>query len=390
MAFVVIGQERHALPIGDTLIGGPGGEGSLLPELGAAHASVAVAADGTATIQVIAGALVLVNGAPLGESPHPLRHGDRVDVGGIQIRYGDMSTTGSTGVLPGVVESEWAALAGIAGSTPTADTGGCLVRTADRASVRVPEEGLVIGRDPACDVVLRDKGTSRRHATIRPSIQGYVIADHSTNGVLVNGRKIDGMHVLGMGDVVRIGDDEFRFEADEASFEPAAELLEAAPGVPPSSSGNASPDPSSLAARESPPVPPTVERSKGSEAPLLATLEIMNEGVHKGARFRIHRAITHVGRRAENDVKLDDDSVSGSHAVLIRRGDGWSVTDLDSTNGTYLDGERIRGERALATACELRFGGIKVVFRAIAASSPDSSSTRVIVGAQDPGAGSDS
>jgi pSer/pThr/pTyr-binding forkhead associated (FHA) protein len=192
-----------------------------------------------------------------------------------------------------------------------------------------------------------------------------------------------------MGDVVRIGDDEFRFHADEATFEPDADLLAG------SGARAVMPEPAAggtlqVAEAESPAIPSTVERSKGSEPPLLATLEILNQGVHKGARFRIHRAITHVGRRGENDVRLDDDSVSGSHAVLVRRGDGWTVTDLESTNGTYVDGERIQGERALAAACELRFGGMKALFRAIAASSTDSSSTRVIVGAQDPGAGSDS
>ena len=56
------------------------------------------------------------------------------------------------------------------------------------------------------------------------------------------------------------------------------------------------------------------------------------------------------------------------------------MIDLDSTNGTYLDGTRIIGEHVLPGVCELRFGGVKTVFRPIAGSAADDSSTRAIVG----------
>jgi pSer/pThr/pTyr-binding forkhead associated (FHA) protein len=115
---------------------------------------------------------------------------------------------------------------------------------------------------------------------------------------------------------------------------------------------------------------------------LLATLEIISRGVLAGKRFRIERAVVHVGRGPDNDVVLPDDTVSASHATLARRGSGWALTDHGSTNGTYVDGDRLSGERPLpAGASELRFGGIKMVFRPIAgAADADAADTRAVVG----------
>jgi pSer/pThr/pTyr-binding forkhead associated (FHA) protein len=70
-----------------------------------------------------------------------------------------------------------------------------------------------------------------------------------------------------------------------------------------------------------------------------------------------------VGRGAHNDIVVSDESVSDSHAKLQRREDGWYVVDMGSTNGTYVGGRRIEGEAALIGAPDLRFGGVKFIFR---------------------------
>ena len=126
-----------------------------------------------------------------------------------------------------------------------------------------------------------------------------------------------------------------------------------------------------------------MEKPQPHAPPLLATLEVLNKGVHEGTRFRIERPVAQVGRSRQSDVRLDDDSVSGTHATIVRRGIGWVVIDLDSTNGTYVDGTRIRGEHVIGGPCELRFGGIKTLFRPIAGAAADDTSTRVIVGMPD-------
>ena len=61
-------------------------------------------------------------------------------------------------------------------------------------------------------------------------------------------------------------------------------------------------------------------------------------------------------------MRLTDESVSETHAKLQRRDDGWYVVDMGSTNGTYVGGTRITGERRLDGAPDVRFGGVKLSF----------------------------
>jgi pSer/pThr/pTyr-binding forkhead associated (FHA) protein len=71
-----------------------------------------------------------------------------------------------------------------------------------------------------------------------------------------------------------------------------------------------------------------------------------------------------VGKGAENDLALDDDdTVSRLHAVLDRFPAGWCVTDLGSSNGTYVNGERIFAPRRLQHGDEVRIGSTKLLFR---------------------------
>ncbi|MDH7601189.1 MAG: FHA domain-containing protein [Armatimonadota bacterium] len=72
----------------------------------------------------------------------------------------------------------------------------------------------LIGREPECDVALvNDNTTSRRHATITVSADGYTIRDEgSSNGTFVNGVRIQ-EHKLSPGDEIQIGATRFRFEA---------------------------------------------------------------------------------------------------------------------------------------------------------------------------------
>jgi Protein of unknown function (DUF3662)/Inner membrane component of T3SS, cytoplasmic domain len=75
--------------------------------------------------------------------------------------------------------------------------------------------GAVIGRSRDCDIVLADGNVSRRHAEIRPSAGGWAVNDlGSTNGVLVNGRRIEGSVALGPGDRINLGTTELRFELE--------------------------------------------------------------------------------------------------------------------------------------------------------------------------------
>jgi DNA-binding CsgD family transcriptional regulator len=70
-----------------------------------------------------------------------------------------------------------------------------------------------------------------------------------------------------------------------------------------------------------------------------------------------------VGTLESNDVVVDADGVSRVHAVFERFGDTWCVRDLGSRNGTFVNGERIIGERALHSSDEIVLGRLRLLFR---------------------------
>jgi hypothetical protein len=72
-----------------------------------------------------------------------------------------------------------------------------------------------------------------------------------------------------------------------------------------------------------------------------------------------------IGRSEDNGLALPQEPlVSRLHAVLERFGPGWCVRDLGSRNGTWVNGERIVGERALRSGDEIRLGSARLRFRA--------------------------
>jgi hypothetical protein len=73
-----------------------------------------------------------------------------------------------------------------------------------------------------------------------------------------------------------------------------------------------------------------------------------------------------LGRRSETDVCLAwDAQVSGLHAELHHAGGEWTVVDDGlSTNGTYVDGERVIGRQRLRDGCRVRVGRTVMVYRA--------------------------
>lgn len=363
MAYLISDSERFALHLGDNTLGGTGDDAVVLPGL-AELPPVAVLTFSSvappAIRRLAPNVTVAVDGTPVGWEPWPVRHGARIDLAGQSLLFGDLAALRTTGPVPGLPDD--AGPQGEIGSaSPRPEPGGRLVALRTGRTFPIPDLGLSIGRDPSCEVALDAKDVSRRHAVIKLSLFGYAVTDSSANGTYVNGRRVDGAQVLGPDDVVRVGTELFRFEADPASLRPSADLLRAfAPA----------PRPAPLAER------PAGGGDEGREpaitlAPeagaLLATLEVRSPGALEGERFRIERAAAHLGRGAHNDVRLDDASVAGTHATLLRRGSVWFVLDLGSADGTYVEGERVEGERVLPRACTLRVGNLTLAFQAVTA-----------------------
>jgi FhaA, N-terminal domain/FHA domain len=83
----------------------------------------------------------------------------------------------------------------------------------DGRRVAIPHGGATIGRSRECDVVLEDAGISRLHAELRPVADGWSLRDlGSTNGVVVNGRRIRDGVLVREGDRIELGSTEVSFE----------------------------------------------------------------------------------------------------------------------------------------------------------------------------------
>jgi pSer/pThr/pTyr-binding forkhead associated (FHA) protein len=70
-----------------------------------------------------------------------------------------------------------------------------------------------------------------------------------------------------------------------------------------------------------------------------------------------------VGRKTTNAVVLDDAMVSNFHAVFEHYATGWCLRDVGSSNGTYVNGDRVVGERHVRPGDEIRVGGTRLVLR---------------------------
>ena len=81
-------------------------------------------------------------------------------------------------------------------------------------------------------------------------------------------------------------------------------------------------------------------------------------------RIQLEADRTTVGKSPENDIPLEEDpTASHLHAILERFPAGWCVTDLGSSNGTWVNGERIWSSQRLRHGDEIRVGQSRLTFR---------------------------
>jgi pSer/pThr/pTyr-binding forkhead associated (FHA) protein len=84
-------------------------------------------------------------------------------------------------------------------------------------------------------------------------------------------------------------------------------------------------------------------------------------GPNAGSRFRLDGELTTAGRHPDSDIFLDDVTVSRRHAEFYRHGARFTVRDVGSLNGTYVNRERIE-EAELAGGDEVQIGKFRLLF----------------------------
>jgi len=402
MPYLKLQDRQYPLDAGESTIGAF--PGATIPLPGGDPDTRAIVSLGPTGVSIRKGtpdSVVMVNGVQLGVEPSPLLHGDKVEIAGFELRLGDDQKGGSTQFVSAADVAKFAAAAKSAPKKPTAATGGRLVSLVDGREYPVPDAGMSFGREVGNEVVIASTEISRKHASIAPTADGYVLTDHSTNGVWVNGTRVSETQLLGRGDVIKMGAEEYRFYADVAKVAPptpatpadvpslAATMIGvpamkrpvAPPPEPPAAAAPIAPIVEPPTAPTPAPVVPAAQPAPSARVPgrqALATLEVINEGPLKGTKFELHSALTNIGRGEHNDIAIKDESISDSHAKVQKRPDGWYVVDQGSTNGTYVGGRRVQGEVRIEGAPDLRFGGIKMTFRPAALPASEQAGTRAI------------
>ena len=517
MAFIEYGGKRHLVPAGEMLVG-TGADCHLRLEgagIALRHAVLATAPDQSVSIRRLGeGAEVEVNGVRLGLLPQPLLHGDKVTISGLDLLFVDERKSGSTQYVSAVKLQELAGggarKPGASAGKATAATGGRIVSLTDGREYQIIGGSLKFGRDANSDVVVAGSQVSRRHAEIVVSPRGYILVDSSTNGSWVNGERVQNQRLLARADVIRLGEEEFRFYADAAAIgtpapaaapaapiapapppggPPTPQAMAAPPSPPAGASGPATPQagspprgaaqlvstgyfatpsgrpasagsprtgeevavpdpgipaltmspgaaraaapppaappapaakpvaapvappaapparpvaapiaapappppatapapvppppppPVAAVASPAPPAPPAppvapaspapgIERAVAAAAapkapPSAMAKFLVRSGSLKGQRLYVKVPVVNIGRADYNDLVIPDDSVSSQHAKLTRREGVWVLTDVGSTNGTMVDGERVTADVPLAPGAFVRFGDIQLVF----------------------------
>src|SRR5947208_7071611 len=235
MSLLELGGNTFTIPVGEVVLGSDAGCAISLSGAGVwpRHAVLQGQADGQVIIRKATPAAdVLINGVRLGAEPTPLLHGDKVEVGDHELTFVDERRSGSTQYVQALSLPQGApGAAPRPGGKPAAigTSGGRVVSLTDGREYVITGTSLVFGREAGCDVVVAGKDVSRRHAEIVHTPRGYLVVDSSTNGTFVNEEQVQGQHVLARTDVIRIGEEQFRFYAEAPPL--------AASSPPPAASG---------------------------------------------------------------------------------------------------------------------------------------------------------
>ncbi len=104
-----------------------------------------------------------------------------------------------------------------------------------------------------------------------------------------------------------------------------------------------------------------------------AALLIVRRGPNAGSRFLLDAEVTNAGRHPDSDIFLDDVTVSRRHVEFQRENSVFTVRDVGSLNGTYVNRERVESA-TLTSGYEVQIGKFRLSFLLSAATGRGSRS----------------
>ncbi|MCC8073459.1 MAG: FHA domain-containing protein [Clostridiales bacterium] len=192
-----------------------------------------------------------------------------------------------------------------------------------------------IGRSKSNDVVLPMPSISRFHAVIAKKRSEWVITDtFSKTGVEVNGNKIENKAVIEDGDVITIGTIKMKFLCAEAVSRQSKNQMRSAAAE--------------------------LTRTNTNANTNVAYAVLVDVKTHRPIYLRKKDVL--IGRSSDCDIQINLDTVSGEHARIHLTSRGWALSDLNSHNGTKLNGRFITQPQLIFDEDTVTFGERVFVF----------------------------
>lgn len=111
--------------------------------------------------------------------------------------------------------------------------------------------------------------------------------------------------------------------------------------------------------------PASARPSTGPATVATARRLVITSGPKAGLELPLSADSLTIGRSSESALVIRDDYTSSHHARLMLRGDSWAIQDLDSTNGTFVAGQRVSGSPvALSLGTPIKVGATTFELRA--------------------------
>jgi len=205
-----------------------------------------------------------------------------------------------------------------------------LVDEADGSIYDITHWETSIGKVKSNDIILPLPSISRFHAVIAKRRKDWVVFDTSarTTGVLVNSQKVEKRAVIENGDIITIGSVDLKFECDEALSPKSKRQIR--------------------------------QQAKQNAAPSVAYGVLVDINTKRPVYLKKQDVL--IGRSNDCDIKLASELVSAHHARIHKTSKGWAVSDLDSHNGTKLNGRFISQPQLIFDEDMLTFGDKVFIF----------------------------